>query len=54
MKQLSPKYREVLILFYLEELGYKEIADVLSIPISTVGVRIARAKAQLKKIVSPK
>lgn len=49
IKGLSPKYREVLVLFYLEELEYKEIADILSIPISTVGVRIARAKAQLKK-----
>ncbi len=49
LKELAPKYREVLILCYLEELEYKEIADILSIPISTVGVRIARAKAQLKK-----
>lgn len=48
---LSPKYREPLVLFYFEEMTYGEIADVLQIPISTVGVRIRRGKEALKKIV---
>jgi RNA polymerase sigma-70 factor (ECF subfamily) len=52
LKQLSPKYREVLVLFYFEELGYKEIAEILKIPTSTVGVRIARAKSALKKLIT--
>lgn len=52
LKNLSPKYREPLILYYLEEMDYKEIADVLKIPISTVGVRLKRGKDLLKKIVS--
>lgn len=46
--QLEPKYREPVILYYLEELSYKEIADVLHVPISTVGVRIKRAKEAMK------
>jgi RNA polymerase sigma-70 factor (ECF subfamily) len=49
--QLAPKYREILALFYFDELDYKEIADILHIPISTVGVRIHRAKAALKKTI---
>jgi len=49
LKKLSPKYREPLVLYYLEELDYKEIADVLQIPVSTVGVRLQRAKVRLKK-----
>lgn len=51
LKDLSPKYREVLVLYYFEDMEYKEIADVLSIPISTVGVRIARGRAMLKKVI---
>jgi len=47
--KLSPKYREVLVLFYLEELSYKEIADVLSVPVSTIGIRLKRAKEALMK-----
>lgn len=45
---LDSKYREVLVLYYLEELSYKEIADVLQVPTGTVGIRIKRAKEFLK------
>ncbi len=48
---ISPKYREVLVLYYYDELGYQEIADVLHIPIATVGVRIRRGKEALHKIL---
>ncbi len=48
---LNPKYREPLVLYYFEEMDYRAIADVLHIPVSTVGVRLARGKAMLKKIV---
>jgi len=46
---IDPKYREVLILYFMEELSYREIADVLRIPVATVGVRLLRAKNALKK-----
>ncbi|MBP8994371.1 MAG: RNA polymerase sigma factor [Bacteroidales bacterium] len=49
LKKLHSKYREPLILYYFEELSYKEIADVLHIPVSTVGVRIKRGKELIKK-----
>ncbi len=51
LDKLSPKYKEVLVLYYIEELDYKEIAEVLQIPISTVGVRLQRGRVMLKKIV---
>lgn len=41
-------YREILLLYYEEELSYKEIGDVLKVPVGTVGVRLARAKAALR------
>ena len=50
LDQLKPKYREPIILYYLEELTYKEIAEVMRIPISTVGIRIKRAKEKMKSI----
>lgn len=49
LDELDPKYREPLILYYLEEMDYKEISDILQIPVSTVGVRLARARARLQK-----
>jgi RNA polymerase sigma-70 factor (ECF subfamily) len=52
LADISPKYREVLVLYYYDELGYQEIADVLHIPIATVGVRIRRGKASLQKILT--
>lgn len=51
---LTPKYREPLILYYYEELSYLEIADILHIPIATVGVRLNRGKRELKSIYKEK
>ncbi len=48
LSKIEPKYREILILYYIEDLSYKEISDILRIPTSTVGVRIMRAKDMLK------
>ncbi|MDB5224506.1 MAG: polymerase sigma factor SigW [Candidatus Adlerbacteria bacterium] len=48
LEQLAPKYREVVVLYYLEELDYKEIAEVLQVPTGTVGVRLRRAKEALQ------
>jgi len=53
LDQLSPKYKEVIILHYYEELSYKEMGDILEIPIGTVGIRIKRAKDALRKIYEP-
>ncbi len=49
LEGISPKYREPLILYYLEGMDYKEVSEILQIPVSTVGVRLARARAILKK-----
>jgi len=48
--QLEEKYREPIALYYLEEFSYGEIADIMQIPISTVGVRIKRGKEAMKSI----
>jgi len=50
LEKLDPKYREPLILYYLESMDYKQISEILQIPVSTVGVRLARARGILKKL----
>jgi RNA polymerase sigma-70 factor (ECF subfamily) len=51
LNTLNAKYKEPLVLYYFEDMDYREIADILHIPISTVGVRLQRGRAILKKIV---
>ncbi len=53
LNSLDAKYREPLVLYYLEEMNYQEIADILQIPVSTVGVRLGRGRALLKKNIRP-
>jgi len=48
MDQLPIKYKEVLTLYYLDEMLYKDIADSLEIPIGTVMSRLTRAREGLK------
>ncbi len=45
---IKDKYREVLVLYYFDQMTYKDISDILKIPIATVGVRIKRAKNIIK------
>ncbi len=54
LDEVGDKYREPLVLYYYEELSYGEIADVLQIPVSTVGVRLARGKAAMRKLAERK
>jgi RNA polymerase sigma-70 factor (ECF subfamily) len=49
LEKIDQKYKEVIILHYFEELGYKEISEVLHIPIGTVGIRLRRGKESLKE-----
>lgn len=46
---LSPIYKEILILYYIEEMSYQEIADILHVPLGTVSVRLRRGREALKK-----
>jgi len=45
---LPDEFREVLILREMEDLSYREIAEVVAVPIGTVMSRLARARALLK------
>jgi RNA polymerase sigma-70 factor, ECF subfamily len=49
ISHLDEKYREVLILRFLDEKDYVEIADILKKPVSTVGNLILRGKKLFKE-----
>lgn len=46
--RIPPLYREVLVLYHFEHLKYREIADMLDLPIGTVMNRIFRARQKLR------
>jgi len=49
---LPMQYREPLYLYHIEERSYKEISDILRIPMGTVATRINRGKNMLKEKLS--
>ncbi len=52
INQLS-KVEKAIMMLYLEEYSYDEIAEMIGITKSNVGVKINRIKAKLKKILKP-
>jgi RNA polymerase sigma-70 factor (ECF subfamily) len=49
LDKLPEKYKAVLILYYMEDSSYQEIAEMLGVPIGTVMSRLSRAKQMVKK-----
>jgi len=54
LDELETKYREPLILYYFEDKSYREISDILRIPVKTVGTFIFRGKRILRAICQKK
>lgn len=48
---IPAKYREVLILKDIEELSYEEIRAILRLPITTLKIRVVRARARLRELL---
>ncbi len=51
IKQLKPKYQEVIQLRYFQELSYKEISEQIKEPMNNVKVKLLRAKKLLAEII---
>ena len=47
LDRLPGLHREVLVLREMEECSYREISEILGVPIGTVMSRLSRARAQL-------
>lgn len=54
LEEVGEVYRQPLALFYMQDLSYKEIAEVLDVPIGTIMSRLSRGKAQLREIFKRK
>jgi RNA polymerase sigma-70 factor (ECF subfamily) len=51
INRLDEKDREIIIMRYYQDLKYEEIAELLDIPLSSVKIRLYRAKQALKAIL---
>ncbi|MFC1664621.1 RNA polymerase sigma factor [Pseudomonadota bacterium] len=52
IKQLSKDHLDIFLLASLEEFSYKEIGKILRIPVGTVMSRLARAREQLRTLMT--
>jgi RNA polymerase sigma-70 factor (ECF subfamily) len=52
LQELSPGYRSVLLMRYVEHLKFREIADALREPIDTIKSKHRRALIQLRKMLA--
>jgi RNA polymerase sigma-70 factor (ECF subfamily) len=50
--ELPAPWRAVVTLFYIEELKYEQIAEILGIPLGTVKTHLFRARARMKKLIA--
>lgn len=51
IEKLPENYAEVIHLRYIDDMSYKEIAEILGKPVSSVGTLVRRAKKRLLEIV---
>jgi RNA polymerase sigma-70 factor (ECF subfamily) len=52
INRLAPYYREVLHLYFMEQLTFQEIAEILDEPLNTVKSRQRRALIELRKLIN--
>jgi RNA polymerase sigma factor (sigma-70 family) len=52
LNQLALSYRTVLYLRFYQDMTYKEIADALDLPVSTVKTQVMRGLEKLEQILS--
>jgi RNA polymerase sigma factor (sigma-70 family) len=51
LNQVAEPYQATLALFYMEDYSYKEISEILGVPLGTVQSRISRGMAQLQQLI---
>ena len=51
LDQLSPAYRELIVMRFFDELSYEEIAQKLNLPMGTVKTRIHRARTKMCALI---
>jgi RNA polymerase sigma factor (sigma-70 family) len=51
LARVDQVYQAAVVLFYLEDCSYREIGEILEVPVGTVKSRIARGIAQLRQLL---
>jgi RNA polymerase sigma-70 factor (ECF subfamily) len=54
LASITVSYREIILLCDIEELSYKEISQILAVPIGTVMSRLSRARNSLRQTLTTK
>ncbi len=54
IRLLPPHYREPFVLRHLQDWSYRQIADLMDIPVDTVETRLVRARRQLRELLAGK
>lgn len=49
LNNLKPKYKEIAVLYFVKELSYKEISNILDLPMGTVKGNISRVRKMLQE-----
>ena len=50
---LPEKYREVVLMYYLNDFSYREIANFMGLPVSTIKGRLQQSRIKLREELSP-
>ncbi|HUR42716.1 MAG TPA: RNA polymerase sigma factor [Aestuariivirga sp.] len=51
LDRLPPQHREVIVLVGLEEMSYRDVAEITGVPVGTVMSRLSRARVSLRQIL---
>ena len=54
LSELPVREREILVLFYLEDLSLEDCAEICAIPVGTVKSRLSRARRMLRDHLTEK
>jgi RNA polymerase sigma-70 factor (ECF subfamily) len=54
VESLPEKYRQVFILEHINDLTYRQIAEILDVPVTTVQIRLVRARRMLYNWINDK
>jgi RNA polymerase sigma-70 factor, ECF subfamily len=51
LDRLAPQHREIIVLVALEEMSYRDVAEILGVPQGTVMSRLSRAREHLRQML---
>lgn len=51
LERLSVQHREVIVLVGLEEMSYRDVSEILGVPVGTVMSRLSRAREQMRLLL---